>query len=161
MMSELLQGKLKPSTTILLLIMAHLKLFNQIRPATVMVYGLVSSKLVTNRGIFQKTCCTGTRFPSFIQHRPISRSATVQMMAIVDDVTADMKTAMRAKDAMKLGTIRLIRTAFANAAIELRTESLSDEQVSEPNFRNTYFALIIFIFAHIENAFKLFIFNYV
>jgi Yqey-like protein len=51
--------------------------------------------------------------------------------AIVDDVTAAMKVAMKAKDSTTLGTIRLIRTAFANTAIELRAESLSDEQVSD------------------------------
>jgi uncharacterized protein YqeY len=42
-----------------------------------------------------------------------------------------MKVAMKAKDAVTLGTIRLIRTAFANAAIEFRSETLSDEQVKK------------------------------
>jgi uncharacterized protein YqeY len=42
-----------------------------------------------------------------------------------------MKTAMKAKDTVKLQTVRLIRSAFANAAIELRTEALTDEQVCE------------------------------
>lgn len=49
----------------------------------------------------------------------------------MDDVTAAMKVAMKAKDTTTLGTVRLIRTAFANAAIELRAESLTDEQVSD------------------------------
>ena len=39
-----------------------------------------------------------------------------------------MKTAMKSKDTVRLQTIRLIRSAFANAAIELRTDQLSDEQ---------------------------------
>ena len=48
--------------------------------------------------------------------------------AIVDEVLDEMKTAMKAKDAVRLQTIRLMRSAFANAAIELRTDQLSDEQ---------------------------------
>ena len=39
-----------------------------------------------------------------------------------------MKTAMKSKDTVRLQTIRLIRSAFANAAIDLRTDQLSDEQ---------------------------------
>lgn len=45
-----------------------------------------------------------------------------------------MKTAMKAKDTATLGTIRLIRSAFSNAQIDLKTEELSDEQVR--GFRN-------------------------
>ena len=55
-------------------------------------------------------------------------------MSIVDDVTAEMKVAMKAKDSVTLGTIRLIRSAFANTAIELRTENLTDEQVRYVGF---------------------------
>lgn len=51
------------------------------------------------------------------------------MASIVDDVTAEMKTAMKAKDTLTLSTVRLIRSAFANAAIEIRAEKLTDEQV--------------------------------
>ena len=40
-----------------------------------------------------------------------------------------MKVAMKAKDTIRVNTIRLIRSAFANAAIEARTEQLSDDQV--------------------------------
>ena len=36
---------------------------------------------------------------------------------------------MKAKDTATLGVIRLIRSSFANAAIDLKTEKLSDEQV--------------------------------
>jgi len=39
-----------------------------------------------------------------------------------------MKIAMKAKDTARLNTIRLIRSSFANAAIDLKTEQLSDEQ---------------------------------
>lgn len=46
----------------------------------------------------------------------------------MDEVTDEMKTAMKAKDTAKLQTVRLIRSAFANAAIDLKTEKLSDEQ---------------------------------
>jgi uncharacterized protein YqeY len=35
---------------------------------------------------------------------------------------------MRAKDTVRLNTIRLIRAAFGNAAIEAKTEKLADEQ---------------------------------
>lgn len=49
-------------------------------------------------------------------------------MGIVDEVTDEMKTAMKAKDAVKLQTIRLMRSSFANAAIELKTDKLSDDQ---------------------------------
>jgi Yqey-like protein len=123
---KLLHSKLSRSIAILLLIMTHSILFTHIRPTTTLVYGLVSSKFVANRTNHKY----GYSFlPSFIQHRSISRSTTINMMAIVDDVTADMKVAMKAKDAIKLGTIRLIRSAFANTAIELRSESLTDEQV--------------------------------
>jgi uncharacterized protein YqeY len=48
--------------------------------------------------------------------------------SIVDQVTDEMKKAMRAKDTVRLNTIRLIRAAFGNAAIEAKTEQLSDEQ---------------------------------
>lgn len=39
-----------------------------------------------------------------------------------------MKKAMKAKDAVTLQTVRMIRSAFANQAIELKTEALTDEQ---------------------------------
>jgi uncharacterized protein YqeY len=46
----------------------------------------------------------------------------------VDEVTDEMKRAMKAKDQMTLQTVRLIRTAFVNAAIDLKTDKLSDDQ---------------------------------
>ena len=36
-------------------------------------------------------------------------------MAIIDDVTTQMKDAMRAKDKVRLGTLRSIRAAFIEA----------------------------------------------
>jgi uncharacterized protein len=39
-----------------------------------------------------------------------------------------MKVAMKAKDTARLATIRLIRSSFANAAIDLRVPQLSDDQ---------------------------------
>ena len=41
-----------------------------------------------------------------------------------------MKVAMKAKDKKTLGVIRLIRSAFSNAQIDLKTDELSDDQVS-------------------------------
>lgn len=46
----------------------------------------------------------------------------------MDEVTEQMKVAMKAKDTARLATIRLIRSAFANAAIDLKVEQLSDDQ---------------------------------
>jgi Yqey-like protein len=63
----------------------------------------------------------------------------------VDDVTSEMKVAMKAKDSVTLGTIRLIRTAFANAAIELRTSSLTDEQV-----RRTFMPFWCWFWHHVD-----------
>ena len=77
--------------------------------------------------------------------RFISRPSRVHMMmSIVEDVTAEMKVAMKAKDSVTLGTIRLIRAAFANAAIELRTENLNDEQVRFVQYA-TFFMMMCFI----------------
>jgi uncharacterized protein len=45
----------------------------------------------------------------------------------VDEVMDEMKRSMKEKDTVTLSTIRLIRSAFANAAIESRTEKLSDD----------------------------------
>lgn len=55
-------------------------------------------------------------------------SLNAEKTAIVDQVTDQMKQAMRAKDSVRLNTIRLIRSSFANAAIEAKTEKLSDDQ---------------------------------
>jgi uncharacterized protein YqeY len=65
---------------------------------------------------------------------PISRAClsfhttTALSASIVDQVTEEMKIAMKAKDSVRLNTIRLIRAAFGNAAIEAKTEKLADDQ---------------------------------
>jgi Yqey-like protein len=56
---------------------------------------------------------------------------------IVDIVAQEMKAAMKAKEASKLSTIRMIRTGFQNAAIELKIDTLSDEQVRKNNNKVT------------------------
>ena len=48
-------------------------------------------------------------------------------MAIVDDVTAQMKDAMRAKDKLRLGGLRGIRAAFIEAMKKDGSDSISDD----------------------------------
>jgi hypothetical protein len=55
-------------------------------------------------------------------------STALAAAPIVDQVMDEMKLAMKAKDQTRLNTIRLIRAAFANAAIEAKAEKLSDDQ---------------------------------
>uniref|UniRef100_A0A6U0JY75 Asn/Gln amidotransferase domain-containing protein n=1 Tax=Minutocellus polymorphus TaxID=265543 RepID=A0A6U0JY75_9STRA len=64
---------------------------------------------------------------SFAASYEYSTSST-SLFSIVDEVTAEMKTAMKAKDTTTLGSIRLMRSAFANAQIEEKTDALTDEQ---------------------------------
>jgi uncharacterized protein YqeY len=47
-------------------------------------------------------------------------------MAIVDDVTSQMKDAMRAKDALRLATLRSMRTVFLNEMKKDGSDSVSD-----------------------------------
>jgi hypothetical protein len=56
--------------------------------------------------------------------------------SIADEVMSEMKTAMKAKDTVTLSTTRLIRASFANAAIELKADKLTDEQVRGVVFQN-------------------------
>lgn len=49
-------------------------------------------------------------------------------MAIYDDVTEQMKAAMRAKDKPRLSALRNIRAAFINKRKESNAEVLTDEQ---------------------------------
>ena len=49
-------------------------------------------------------------------------------MSLKDQLTNDMKDAMRAKDTMRLGTIRQLRSAIKNKEIEIGKE-LDDEAV--------------------------------
>ena len=71
---------------------------------------------------------------SFAPNARLSSRATAALNSISSEVAEEMKTAMKAKDTATLGTIRLIRSAFSNAQIDLKTEELSDEQVR--GFRN-------------------------
>ena len=48
-------------------------------------------------------------------------------MSIVDDVTAQMKEAMKAKDERRLAALRSMRTAFLNEMKKDGSDSLSDE----------------------------------
>ncbi len=48
-------------------------------------------------------------------------------MSIVDDVTAQLKAAMKAKDARRLATLRSMRTAFLNEMKKDGSDSVSDE----------------------------------
>jgi uncharacterized protein YqeY len=52
----------------------------------------------------------------------------VGTMAIYDDVTEQMKAAMRAKDKPRLSALRNIRAAFINKRKESNAEVLTDEQ---------------------------------
>lgn len=69
---------------------------------------------------------------SFAPHPTIRQqtfhTSPTARFAIVDEVVQEMKAAMKAKDQIRLNTIRLIKSAFTNAQIELRVEQLSDEQ---------------------------------
>ena len=47
-------------------------------------------------------------------------------MAIVDDVTSQMKDAMRAKDTLRLSTLRSMRSAFLNEMKRDGSDSVSD-----------------------------------
>ena len=49
-------------------------------------------------------------------------------MALIDTISEQMKDAMRAKDALRLSTLRGIRAAFLNALKVDGSETLSDEQ---------------------------------
>jgi hypothetical protein len=101
--------------------------------ATSFVHGFhIHPQILTPRHRLNQCCTTPhvTCLQFVPKSRLISHSSTVlQRMAIVDEVTAEMKVAMKAKDTVTLNTIRLIRSAFANTAIELRTETLTDDQV--------------------------------
>ena len=49
-------------------------------------------------------------------------------MSLKDQITEDMKTAMRAKDSERLGTIRLLLAACKQKEVDERIE-LTDEQI--------------------------------
>jgi hypothetical protein len=58
-----------------------------------------------------------------------SRCVTA-LSSIASEVADEMKVAMRAKDTTTLATIRMIRSGFSNAQIDLKKEELADEEVS-------------------------------
>ena len=76
-------------------------------------------------------------FVSAIRNHPskwsscVTPNLIVVMQSIVDEVMEEMKAAMKAKDTAKLNTIRLMRSSFSNAAIDLKTDTLTDEQVCQ------------------------------
>jgi uncharacterized protein YqeY len=49
-------------------------------------------------------------------------------MAIVDDVTQQMKDAMRAKDKVRLGALRMMRSAFIEAMKADGSDTLADDK---------------------------------
>jgi uncharacterized protein YqeY len=49
-------------------------------------------------------------------------------MSLVDDVTAQMKEAMKAKDKVRLGALRNVRAAFLEALKQPGVEELGDEE---------------------------------
>ena len=59
--------------------------------------------------------------------RLYQRPYNMALHTIADEVNDQMKAAMRAKETTKLGTVRLIKAAFANAAIEAKVDKVSDD----------------------------------
>ena len=49
-------------------------------------------------------------------------------MSLGEEIQADLVTAMRAKDAFRLGALRLIKTAFKNKEVEKRSPLSEDEE---------------------------------
>ena len=66
----------------------------------------------------------GHAFPKF----GTARTRTNFAMTLKQQITEDMKTAMRAKDVARLGTIRLLLSAMKQREVDERIE-LSDEQI--------------------------------
>lgn len=49
-------------------------------------------------------------------------------MALREQISADMKEAMKAKDAARLSAIRMVQSAFKNREIELRPNAMPEEE---------------------------------
>lgn len=49
-------------------------------------------------------------------------------MSLRDQITNDMKTAMKEKDMAKLNALRMVQSAFKNREIELRPNPMSEEE---------------------------------
>jgi len=70
-----------------------------------------------------------TTTTSYHFSRDVVKITTTSLNSIVSEVTNEMKTAMKAKDTVTLGVIRLMRSSFSNAQIELQVDGdLSNEQ---------------------------------
>jgi uncharacterized protein YqeY len=50
-------------------------------------------------------------------------------MGLREQISADMKDAMRAKDMAKLNALRMVQSAFKNREIELRPDPISEEEL--------------------------------
>ena len=51
-------------------------------------------------------------------------------MSLIDNITSDMKEAMKAKSELKLSVLRMLKSAIKNKQIELKTqEDLKEEQI--------------------------------
>ena len=48
-----------------------------------------------------------------------------------EQILSDMKTAMKAKDADRLTTLRMLQSAVKNKEIELRPNEITDKEVME------------------------------
>lgn len=49
-------------------------------------------------------------------------------MGLRDQISADIKDAMRAKDSAKLNALRMVQSAFKNREIELRPEPMNEDE---------------------------------
>jgi uncharacterized protein YqeY len=49
-------------------------------------------------------------------------------MGLRDQITSDIKDAMRAKDSAKLNALRMVQAAFKNREIELRPEPMNEDE---------------------------------
>ena len=49
-------------------------------------------------------------------------------MALREQISTDIKEAMRAKDSVKLNALRMVQSAFKNREIELRPEPMSEDE---------------------------------
>src|SRR5688500_564762 len=82
---------------------------------------------LTDRSVFPGAMSSGSMEPE--ARRPLSsRRLKSPMSSLKDRVTEDMKAAMRAKDAERLGTIRMITSAIKQREVDERIQ-LDDTQV--------------------------------
>jgi Yqey-like protein len=67
------------------------------------------------------------------------------MQSIVDEVREEMKAAMKAKEMAKLNTIRLMHSSFSNAAIDLKTDKLTDHDLLTQYSMNTVYCTVQYV----------------